>query len=137
MAKKNLIKPANLDYFLISNSMFDLVNTCNIKPGYRSDHSVIQLEIEFSKFQIGKGVWKFNASLLSHQDYLKVIKKVIYKEKVKYALPFYQLDYIEDTSSNEYLQFVIDDDAFLELLFLRIRGESINLKRIITQWKKP
>ena len=60
--------------------MFDLVNTCNIKPGYRSDHSIIQLEIEFSKFQIGKGLWKFNTSLLSNQDYLKVIKMWLMKK---------------------------------------------------------
>ena len=129
--RKNPIKQARLDYFLISNSMFDLINTCNIKPGYRSDHSIIQLEIEFSKFQIGKGIWKFNTSLLSNQDYLKIIKKVINEEKVKYALPIYQLNYIEDTSSNEYLQFVIDEDTFLELLFLRIRGETIKFSSVL------
>ena len=138
--RKNPIKQARLDYFLISNSMFDFVNTCNIKPGYRSDHSIIQLEIEFSKFQIGKGLWKFNTSLLSNQDFLKVTKKVINEEKVQYALPVYQIDYIEETSSKEYLQFVIDDDTFLEFLFLRIRGKSINfllyLRKIITQCKK-
>ena len=129
--RKNPIKQARLGYFLISNSMFDLINTCNIKPGYRSDHSIIQLEIEFSKFQIGKGIWKFNTSLLSNQDYLKIIKKVINEEKVKYALPIYQLNYIEDTSSNEYLQFVIDEDTFLELLFLRIRGETIKFSSVL------
>ena len=129
--RKNPIKQARLDYFLISNSMFDLINTCNIKPGYRSDHSIIQLEIEFSKFQIGKGIWKFNTSLLSNQDYLKIIKKVINEEKVKYALPIYQLNYIEDTSSNEYLQFVLDEDTFLELLFLRIRGETIKFSSVL------
>ena len=129
--RKNPIKQARLDYFLISNSMFDLINTCNIKPGYISDHSIIQLEIEFSKFQIGKGIWKFNTSLLSNQDYLKIIKKVINKEKVKYALPIYQLNYIEDTSSNEYLQFVIDEDTFLKLLFLRIRGETIKFSSVL------
>ena len=122
--RKHPIKQARLDYFLISNSMFDLVKTCNIKSSYRSDHSSIKLEIEFSKFRIGKGIWKFNTSLLSNQDYLNTIKNIINEEKIKYALPVYQQAYIEDNSSNQDLQLTIDDDAFLELLFLRIRGES-------------
>ena len=38
---------------------------------------------------------------------------------------------IEDISSNEYLQFIIDDDTFLELLFLRIRGECIKFSSVL------
>ena len=80
--RKNPIKQARLDYFLISSSMFDLVKTCNIKSSYRSDHSVVKLEIEYSKCQIGKGVWKSKTSLLSNQDYLNTIKALLMKKKL-------------------------------------------------------
>ena len=48
--RKNPFKQARLDYFLISNSMIDLVKNCTIKPSYRSDHSSLLLELRFSEF---------------------------------------------------------------------------------------
>ena len=123
--RKNPLKQARLDYFLISNTMVDLVKCCTIKPGYRSDHSSVHLEIRLLQFQIGKGIWKLNNSLLSNMEYLDLIKKVIADEKLKYAIPVYSLNFIESTISDEHLKFIVDDDIFLELLYLRIRGESI------------
>ena len=37
---------------------------CKIEPSYRSDHSMVILELEFIPFVRGKGLWKFNNSLL-------------------------------------------------------------------------
>ena len=54
--KKNPIKRARLDYFIISDNLTDLID----KPGYRSDHSLIELLMTFCKFQRGRGLWKFN-----------------------------------------------------------------------------
>ena len=76
------IKQARLDYFICSNTMLDLVTDCNIKPGYWSDHSSVELKIKLNKIIRGKGVWKLNRSLLKDPDYLTLINKTIDKETI-------------------------------------------------------
>ena len=53
-----------------------LVNKVEIKPGYRTDHSSVELKLKLSDFNCGRGFWKFNNSLL-------------YDKKSKYAFPVY------------------------------------------------
>ena len=48
-------KKARLDFFLISSQLLPFVRTCDILPGICSDHSIIELEIDFSKFTRGRG----------------------------------------------------------------------------------
>ena len=120
--RKNPLKQARLDYFLISASMTDIISTCDIKPGYRSDHSIIEMQIMINPFKRGKGIWKFNNNLLYQKDYLTLINDIILDEKIKYAIPVYSLEYIK-TSNN--IQFTIADDLFLETLLLRVRGETV------------
>ena len=131
--RKNPVKQARLDYFLISNSMLEIIENCDIKPSYRSDHSIIQLNIIQNMFTIGKGVWKFNNSLLSNHEYINLINTVISEEKIKYAVPVYNHNYLENPD-NTNISLRIDYDTFLELLYLRIRGETIKfsskLKRL-------
>ena len=121
--RRNPTKMARLDYFLVTHSMMDIIDACDIKPSYKSDHSIIELKIKLSHFRYGKGFWKFNNSLLKQQDCLDLINNVIQAEKFKYALPVYNLDYLKHTNNN--IQFTIDNDTFLEVLFLQIRGETI------------
>ena len=85
--KKNPIKQARLDYFLISDKMTNIVDNCTIRPSYRSDHSIVELDIIINNFEIGKGIWKLNVSLLKNIDYINLINNLIDKEKHKYALP--------------------------------------------------
>ena len=121
--RKNPVKQSRLDFFLASNSILDIVKTCDVKLSYRSNHSMIELEIILNHFISGKGIWKFNNSLLSSLDYLDVINKAIDEEKLKYALPVYDLSYLKNT--NNKFEKSIADDTFLEALLLRIRGETI------------
>ena len=51
--KKNPLKQARLDFFLVSRAMTDLVYNCDIKAGYRSDHSILFLDITVNKFSMG------------------------------------------------------------------------------------
>ena len=136
--RKNPVKQARLDFFLASSSILDIVKGCDVKLSYRSDHSMIELELILNHFVKGKGIWKFNNSLLSVKDYLELVNKIIHEEKIKYALPVYDLNYI--TSTNNKIEMTIEDDAFLEALFLRIRGETIKFsttkKRISTLIEK-
>ena len=78
---------SRLDYFLTSNTLLYLVTKCQIKAGYRSDHSISELVINICKFQRGRGLWKFNCSLLKNKDYLIKINSLIEREKLNYALP--------------------------------------------------
>ena len=59
-----------------------------------------------------------------------MINKIIIEEQLNYAVPVYSIDYIKKFESNENIKFVVDDDDFLELLYLRIRGESIKFASI-------
>ena len=122
------MKQARLDLFLASASILDITKTCEIKSSYRSDHSVIELDLAISNFARGKGVWKFNNSLLESQDYLNLINKVIEEEKYKYAAPVYDLDYLKNDLAN--FEMIIEKDLFLEMLLLRIRGETIKFGSI-------
>ena len=109
--------------------MIDLINQCYIKAGYQSDHSIVFLEIAENKFQIGKGIWKFNNSLLKNKDYLDLINRIIDEEIINYALPIYNVNFLKENYKN--ICFTIDDDLFLELLFLRIRGETIKFSSFL------
>ena len=102
--------------------MADIIDKCNINLTYRSDCSIIALQICLNTFTQGKGFWKFNNSLLKNEKYLNLINNIICKEKLKYALPMYNLNFIK---MNDNIQMSIDSDQFLEVLFLRIRGETI------------
>ena len=68
-------KQARLDFFLISSSLVPFVEKADIHPGTFSDHSVVSLDIDFSKFNRGRGFWKFNSSLIKNKEYVDLIKK--------------------------------------------------------------
>jgi hypothetical protein len=65
--------------------LYDL-NTVEIKPGYRSDHSLI--DISFSGHinkDRGPSYWRFNASLLRKIDYIEYMNTKIDELMVKHA----------------------------------------------------
>ena len=84
--RKNPLKQARLDYFITSNSLLDLISSCTVKPGYRSDHSIIELNIVRNNFIQGKGIWKFNSSLSSNKEYLISTNKIIDDEIMRYTM---------------------------------------------------
>ena len=73
--KKNLLKQNRLDYILISESLSNLVENIYVKPSYRSDHSAVVLEVKFNTFSTGRGLWKFNHSLLTYKNYVEKVKQ--------------------------------------------------------------
>ena len=118
--------------FLASFNILDITNTCEIRASYRSDHSTIELEMKINTFLQGKGLWKFNNSLLECPEYVDLVNGIIVEEKLKYAVPLYNLDFLKNNFTN--IEMIIDHDLFLETLLLRIRGETI--KFATTQKKK-
>ena len=116
--RRNPVKHARLDLFLASSNILDITNNCEIRISYRSDHSVIELDLMLNQFSRGKGLWKFNNSLLECPDYLNLINSIIEEEKLKYAVPVYDLNYLENNCAK--FEMTIGHDLFLQTLLLRI-----------------
>ena len=106
--KKNPTKHGRLDFFLTSENLSNIIENIEIKPGYRSDHSAVVLELKFNEFKRGKGLWKFNNTLLNDRDYMTKVKNIIEEVRV------------------QYLDCPIDDDVFFETLLMEIRGMTIS-----------
>lgn len=122
--RKNPVKKARLDYFLVSNELMSRIENCSIKPGYRTDHSMITLDIKLNDFIKGKGFWKFNNSVLKEQDYITVVKETIKNTKLQYVATPFNRDII-DIIDNALISFTINDQLFFEMLLLNIRRETI------------
>ena len=101
------------------------VKQTKIESSYRSDHSPIVLELQFTNFNQGKGYWKHNNSLLSDKDYLKIINKRISEIKAQYALPVYNFDDINNIPVKD-IQFTINDQLFLDVLLMELRRTAIS-----------
>ena len=133
--RRSPIKQARLDYFLVSSAFTDYISSCDIIPGYRSDHSIVKINIQTSKFICGKGLWKFNCALLSNPEYLELINKTIQEVKMEYALPVYSLDFLKNASDSE-ITFTIEEDLLLEMIIFKIRAKTIKFGSIVKNKNK-
>ena len=123
--KRNPIKQARLDYFLIADQLQNIVTNIFTQPSYRSDHSAVIIELKLDTFTKGKGLWKFNNSLLKDKEYVEKVKQTIYRLKRQYAICIYREDIVKDIT-NEDIHFNIDDLLFFETLLMEIRGITIS-----------
>ena len=123
--KFNSIKQGRLDYFLISNDLLGEIRSSSIKPGYRSDHSLVTISIKKKEFKRDRTFWKFNNSLLKDLDYVNIIKGLIETVKQQYAILIYSPNELKDIPANE-IQFNISDQLFFETLLMEIRGKTIS-----------
>ena len=71
-------------FFLISDSLSNLVENRTIKPGYRSDHSIVLLELKLNPFKRVRGLWKFNNYLLTEKEYELKVKVTIQSVSSQY-----------------------------------------------------
>ena len=123
--RKNPIKQARLDYFLVSDHIFEDVKDCSIEAGYRSDHSLITLTLGSDTYKHRQTYWKFNNSLLRDKEYIKTVKNVISQTKHQYAVPIYDEQSIDKIPQSE-IQWLINDQLWLETLLMEIRGKTIS-----------
>ena len=101
------------------------VNGVKISPSYRSDHSLVFLELKTVGRKYGKQYKKFNNSLLKEKTYISMIKQLILDLKKQYAVPVCNLDNIEPIP-DELIEFQINDQLFFEVLLIEIRGKTIS-----------
>ena len=67
-----------LDYFFISNSLQESIKTADTLAAFSIDHSPITLSLcHLKKFSRGRGLWKFNKSLIKYQNYREQMKRLI------------------------------------------------------------
>ena len=68
---------SRLDYFLVSNSVVNSVCNCTIIPGFKSDHSIVTINLHLAPEQRGPGYFKINNSLLLQNNYKEKIRNTI------------------------------------------------------------
>ena len=67
-----------LDYFLISNVLQETVIRADVLASFCSDHSPNIFTVSFKlNNKRGKGLWKFNKSLLSNDEYINKLRNHI------------------------------------------------------------
>ena len=81
--KFNSTKQGRIDFFLITKSLASCIDSKNILPGYRSDHSLIILTFNGKTYERGKYFWKFNNSLLNDEEYIKTVKTIKIQKTIK------------------------------------------------------
>ena len=119
------LQMGRLDFFLVSESLINFSCNEEIYPGYRSDHSIIELTLKLCKnTSKGRTFWKFNNSLLYNTEYINEVKKSILKIKEQYAAYPYNREQIHEID-NEQFETVINPQLFLEMILLDIRSISI------------
>ena len=64
--------------FLISYKLINSSKHSSLKPGYKTDHSIVTLSIDLYNAPRGAGHFKFNTSLLIDNDYKNAIKRSIF-----------------------------------------------------------
>ena len=120
----NPLKQGRLDFFVISNELLSLLDTCKIDPGYRTDHSLISLTFIIQTQTDRKSYWKFNKGLLKDEEYVRMVKTEIKEVLLQYAASPYERDAINNIPISE-LFFSINDALLFETLLLGIRGKTI------------
>ena len=66
-----------LDFFLITSALEQMVDSVEIMPSFKSDHSQAKLIIATQFKERGKGYWKLNNSLLHNQEYVSKINNLL------------------------------------------------------------
>ena len=93
-------------------------------PGYHTDHSIVELNIQLCKFVRGKGLWKFNCALLKDQEYIQMVNSLINEIKIENCAHVYNFDNISKISDED-LSLRVSHRQFLEILLVQIRGETV------------
>ena len=105
----------------MSESLLDIFADTKIKPSYKSDHCLIELEIYTSKTKKGRGIWKINNSLLMDESLFLLKNEEIILTVSVYACTPYNPDFFKKYTS-ENIELMIDIDLFWEVLHAQLRG---------------
>ena len=97
-----------------------------IKPGYRTDHSMICMTIKGNSSYKGKSYWKFNNSLLRDAEYVNIVKSTIESVKQQYLSSDQTVQDAPETET----PININDQLFLDVLLMEVREKQFHIHRI-------
>ena len=60
---------SRIDMLLISSLFNDVTSSCDIVPAIRTDHSLLNVEIDLEDYKRGPGIWKLNNQILEEELY--------------------------------------------------------------------
>ena len=95
------------------------IKRADISFGFKTDHSLISINLATHSNQWGPGYWKLNTSLLSDNDYVNKIRMTVKDVNDEYSY---------DASVNPALKW--------EMIKLKIREQSSMLKRKKTKLQR-
>ena len=76
---------SRLDYILLSEHLLNNMRKCDINPGLLSDHSILYVTFNNNSGENrGKGLWKFNNTLLYDKEYVDFMKNIIKDSLILY-----------------------------------------------------
>ena len=107
--KKPLVQ-CRLDFWLISDELYDYLKKYLIFCAPNTDHSAITLSLEIIENEHrGKGYWNFNSSLVNHEEYAnctennyklwrneyanEVLDKRVLRDLIKHRIRFFTMSY--------------------------------------------
>ena len=70
---------SRIDYFIVSEGILGYVEKCDTEPGYKTDHSMINIDLIIMKNDRHRGFWKINMAHLTEIKYLNATNKIIEK----------------------------------------------------------
>ena len=97
-----------LDFFLVNQTTFCNIVSADMLPGYKTDHSMITLQISLHSNNRGRGFRKLNTSFLNDIEYVNRIKLIINQTKA---------EYVQDDTVNPNLLW--------EMVKMKVREESL------------
>ena len=137
---------SRLDKFLLSSCLLEFAKSCSISPCSFSDHDYVNLVFDFNDLNPrGPGLWKFNNSLLSDDDFCSFISDRIvdlvncqssfssiklwwdfFKESIKQECITFSRDKRRRTSH----QRVLITNQLIQLKRDLVRGENVSIPLI-------
>ena len=124
MAQKCTLQQSIVDFFLISDVLSTFVTNADIKPGYRTYHSMITLTSTLGKDSKNKLLWKFYNSLLKDKLFADEINDVIKAVLEEYAALPHMQEQLSNIPKCD-IKFVLSDQLFLDVSLTKIRSETI------------
>ena len=99
---------SRLNFFIVDQSIFCRTIKADTLPGYKTDHSMISIQISLHSNGRGRGFWKLNISFLTDTEYVNQIKSIILQTKEEYS---------EDET--------VDPSLLWEMVKMKVRESSI------------
>ena len=124
-SKRNPLKCGRLDMIFVDEMLAPSVTKIMIKPGYKTDHCMVEMHLQITEIDKGPGLWKFNESTLQDDEYAGLVQSTIVNTIIQYAIPVYNKDYLTDERNFPSIEFTITNSLFYETLIMMLRGETV------------